>query len=109
MSTRAIVQVPERLRRGVAFQVRTLLSHPMESGHRADGRGGRVPRDIVRRMEARLDDGRLVFAADLHAAVAANPFVAFWLSVSGSGTLALSWTGDNGFAHREMVALVVGD
>ena len=103
---RALVTLPPTLRRGEPFEVRTLVAHAMETGHRADAQGRRVPRDIVRRLEARLD-GELVFAADLHAAIAANPYVVFPLVVQGPGTLEVTWRGDRGFAHRVSVAVRV--
>lgn len=104
MTTRAIITLPAALRRGEVIDVRTLIAHPMETGHRADSSGQRVPRDIVRRFEARLD-GELVFAAELHAAIAANPYIVFPLRVAGPGTLVLEWRGDRGFLHRESVVL----
>jgi sulfur-oxidizing protein SoxZ len=107
MATRALVTLSAPPRRGEVVFVRTLVQHPMETGHRADGAGGRVPRDIVRRIEARLD-GELVFAADLHAAIAANPYLVFPLRAERSGTLVVSWTGDRGFEHREPIAFSVG-
>jgi sulfur-oxidizing protein SoxZ len=106
MATRALVHLPAVLRRGQPFEVRTTLAHPMETGYRRDSDGQMLPRDIVRRLEARVA-GELVFAADLHQAVAANPYVAFPLLLQDSATLELRWTGDKGFAHTETVALAL--
>ena len=106
MAGRAIVTLPPRIARGEVIEVRTLVAHPMETGHRVDAMGRTLPRDIVTRLEARLDD-QLVFAADLHPAIAANPFVAFPLRAERSGTLTVTWRGDGGFVQRESVALVV--
>lgn len=103
-AVRALVTLPPQVKRGEPFEVRLLVAHPMETGHRADSQGQRVPRDIVRRIECRLD-GELVFAADLHPAIAANPYVAFPLVVQGEGTLVVAWTGDRGFAHRTSVTV----
>jgi sulfur-oxidizing protein SoxZ len=101
---RALVTLPPRLRRGEPFEVRLLVAHPMETGHRADAQGQRVPRDILRRIECRFE-GEQVFAADLHPAIAANPYVAFPLVVQGDGTLVVAWAGDRGFAHSVSVAV----
>ena len=106
MATRALVNVPAVLRRGVVFEVRTTLAHAMETGYRRDGDGRMLPRDIVRRMEVRLD-GERVFAADLHPAIAANPYVAFPLLLQAGGSLQIRWTGDQGFEHTETLTLVV--
>jgi sulfur-oxidizing protein SoxZ len=105
MSTRALIHLPAAVRRGEVILVRALVAHPMETGQRTDSGGQRLPRDIVRRVEARLD-GELVFAADLHPAIAANPYLVFPLRVAGDGTLTVDWSGDRGFAHRELVEIV---
>ncbi|MFT3817788.1 MAG: thiosulfate oxidation carrier complex protein SoxZ [Rubrivivax sp.] len=106
MATRALVHLPPAIRRGQPFEVRSTLQHPMETGYRRDGDGRMLPRDIVRRFEARLAD-ELVFAADFFPAIAANPYVAFWLRLDEPGTLELRWTGDRGFQHVEMVAVAL--
>lgn len=104
--TRALVNLPETVPRGTVVEVRAMLQHPMETGHRRDAGGRLVPRDIVTRFECRLD-GALVFAADLHPAMAANPFIAFPLRAERGGTLVLTWTGDRGFHHEERRTLAV--
>ena len=43
----------------------------------------------------------------MHAAIAANPYLSFNLRAVSSGTLVFNWDGDNGFSHREQVALTV--
>lgn len=106
MATRALVHLPPAIRRGDVIEVRTTLGHPMETGYRRDGDGQMLVRNIVRRMEVRLD-GEPVFAADLHPAIAANPYIAFPLRVTAGGTLQIRWTGDQGFVHSETVTLVV--
>jgi sulfur-oxidizing protein SoxZ len=106
MATRAIITLPPGLRRGEAFEVKTLVSHPMETGHRVDSEGRRIPRNALTRLECRLN-GSLAFAADLHPAVAANPYIAFWLKTDSSApaasTLAVTWRGEAGFDHTETV------
>ncbi|MCY4746325.1 thiosulfate oxidation carrier complex protein SoxZ [Pelomonas sp. UHG3] len=100
MATRAVITLPAVIRPGEAFEVRATVAHAMETGYRTGDDGARLPRDLVRRFECRLD-GELVFAADLFAAVSANPWVSFWLQVSGPGELSFVWRGDRGFEHRE--------
>ena len=106
MATRALLTVPAATRRGEPAQIRLLVQHPMETGYRTSSDGQRLPRDIIRRVECRLD-GELVFAADTFAAIAANPYIAFTLRATASGTLVASWSGDNGFAHSESAAFNV--
>lgn len=106
MATRAVITLPAAVRAGEAFEVRATVAHAMETGYRSSDAGVRLPRDLVRRFECRLD-GELVFATDLFAAVSANPYLAFWLVVPQAGELSFLWRGDNGFEHRETRALAV--
>jgi sulfur-oxidizing protein SoxZ len=100
MTLRALLTVPERVPRGEAVEVRALTQHPMETGYRRGSDGALLPRDLIRRVEARFD-GEPVFSAELHAAISANPYVAFWLRLPASGVLTVEWQGDRGVAHRE--------
>lgn len=106
MATRAVITLPTVIKAGEAFEVRATVAHAMETGYRTSDDGARLPRDLVRRFECRLD-GELVFAADLFAAVSANPYLAFWLRARKPGELSFLWQGDNGFEHRETRALSV--
>lgn len=104
-TARTLINVPAA-RSGEVIEIRATLGHPMETGHRPDGMGRLVPRNIVRRFECRLD-GERVFGMDLFPAVAANPYIAFTLRAQRSGTLTFTWEGDNGFAHSETKSLTV--
>lgn len=103
---RALVHLPERAARGSVIEIRATVAHPMETGHRRDGDGRLLPREIVTRFECRFD-GELVFAADLHPAVAANPYIAFTLLADRAGELVFLWRGDAGFRHQEVRRLVL--
>lgn len=104
MSARARLTVPERLRAGEDFEVRLLLQHPMETGLRVDADGRRLPRDIVQEVEALLD-GQPVWRVRLHPAVAANPYLAFWLRIDQPARLEVIWRGERGFEHRQQAEL----
>jgi sulfur-oxidizing protein SoxZ len=106
MATRAVITLPAAPRAGEAFEVRATVAHSMETGYRTGDDGARLPRNLVRRFECRFD-GELVFAAGLHAAVSANPFVSFWMRAGRSGELTFMWRGDQGFEHRETRVLTV--
>lgn len=101
---RTLIHGLDGLRRGQPAELRVTLAHPMENGLRHDAEGNLVPRNLVTRFECRLD-GQLVFGADLYGAIAANPYLAFWLRPDGPGTLSFEWTGDGGFQHRETRAI----
>jgi sulfur-oxidizing protein SoxZ len=102
----ALINVPARARRGEVIEVKTLISHPMETGYRRTQLGASIPRDIIRLFVCTYN-GTEVFRAELHPAVAANPFIAFSTVAAESGTLTFQWTGDKGFAVTESAAIVV--
>ena len=106
MATRAVITLPAAIQAGEPFEVRVTVAHAMETGYRTGDDGARLLRDLVRRFECRLD-GEFVFAADLYAAISANPYLAFWMRADKSGELSFVWRGDNGFEHRETRALSV--
>jgi sulfur-oxidizing protein SoxZ len=106
MAVRTLIHVPRLVRRGEAVELRATIAHPMETGHRPDSEGRLVPRDIIGRFECRLD-GELVFASEWYPAIAANPFIAFYLRAERAGTLSFTWTGDRGFRHQESVPLTL--
>ena len=102
----ALINVPAQARRGEVIEVKTLVSHPMETGYRRNQLGARVPRDILRLFVCTYN-GTEVFRAELHPAIAANPFIAFSTIATESGTLAFHWTRDNGFSLTESAAITV--
>jgi sulfur-oxidizing protein SoxZ len=101
-----LVNVPARARRGEIIEIKTLLSHPMETGYRRTELGVPIPRDIIRKFVCTYN-GTDVFSADLHPAIAANPFIVFTTIATESGVLVFHWTGDNGFSATESAALIV--
>ena len=102
----ALINVPERARRGEIVEIKTLISHPMETGYRRNQSGVRVERDIVRLFVCTYN-GAEVFRAELHPAIAANPFIVFTTIATESGTLTFQWTGDNGFSVTESAKILV--
>ncbi len=102
----ALISVPKAVKRGQVFEIKTLISHRMETGFRADAKGQLVPRDIIQRFTCTYN-GVEVFNLKLSPAIAANPFISFFTVATESGTIALRWTGDNGFAVEETVSIKV--
>lgn len=87
---RARAKVPERVRVGESITVRTLLSHPMHTGHRLDADGRRIPRRTVERFVATFD-GELVFACNVGPSVARNPYFEFRARLRRSGRFRFVW------------------
>jgi sulfur-oxidizing protein SoxZ len=101
-----LVNVPPRATRGQVIEIKTLISHTMETGFRRTQLGAVIPRDIIRRFVCTYN-GTEIFRAELHPAIAANPFIAFSTVATESGTLAFQWTGDNGFSVSESARITV--
>jgi sulfur-oxidizing protein SoxZ len=78
----------------------------METGFRRTQVGAVIPRNIIRLFVCTYN-GAEVFRADLHPAIAANPFIAFSTIAIESGTLQFHWTGDNGFSVTESASITV--
>ena len=102
----ALINVPARARRGEIIEIKTLISHTMETGFRRTQVGALIPRDIISRFACTYN-GTEIFRAELHPAISANPFIVFSTIAVESGTLEFHWTGDNGFRVTQPAAIVV--
>lgn len=103
---RVLITLPRTARAGEVVEIRTLMQHPMESGHRADANGRLLPRDIVTRFTCRYD-GEPVFEARLDTPMATDPYLAFFTVAQATGTLEFTWEGDNGFRQSETRTITV--
>jgi sulfur-oxidizing protein SoxZ len=104
---RVLISVPKQVRRDEPFDVKLLISHPMESGQRHDDMGQPIPRDIINSFVCTYD-GAEVLRAELFPAIAANPFLSFAVVAHQSGTLTMTFIDDNGTVQTETADIVVG-
>jgi len=95
MADKVRLRVPSEAKKGDIVQIKTLASHPMETGFRKNEAGKPIPRDIINKFVCTFN-GREVFRADLEPAISANPYFEFTLRVEESGTFAFAWVDDNG-------------
>ncbi len=103
---RALINIPAKAAKGQIIEIKTLVSHPMETGFRPDNQGKLIPRDIINRFECEID-GERIFAADLYPAMSANPFLTFTLLAERSGEVTFRWKDDRGEITEEKRKLVV--
>ena len=103
---RTLINVPARARKGEVIEIKTLISHPMESGYRVGTNGNMTPRDIITVFTCRYN-GEEVFRAELFPAIAANPFLSFCTVATESGVLVFSWTDDHGEVQTESARIEV--
>jgi len=103
---RTLINVPAKAKRGEIVEIKTLISHEMESGFRPDNMGRLVPRDIITSFVCSYN-GQEIFRAELHPAIAANPFMSFTTVATESGKIEFKWAGDNGFSQTETAPITV--
>ena len=102
----ALINVPAKARRGDIIEIKTLMSHIMETGYRRTATGDLIPRDIITSFACRYN-GVEIFRTDLFPAIAANPFISFFTVATESGKFEFDWTGDKGFAETASASIVV--
>jgi sulfur-oxidizing protein SoxZ len=101
------VRVPSKAAAGDIIEIKTLISHPMESGQRRDSAGKKIPRQIINKFTAAFD-GKVFFEADWFAAISANPYQSFHYKAAKSGEFTFSWKDDNGETYVAKNKIVVG-
>jgi sulfur-oxidizing protein SoxZ len=102
----ALINVPKKAKRGDVIEIKTLMSHIMETGYRHTTSGKIVPRDIITSFACRYN-GEEIFRADLFPATAANPFMSFFTVATKSGKFDFEWIGDNGFSESASASITV--
>jgi sulfur-oxidizing protein SoxZ len=83
------------VRKGETIDIKTLVSHVMETGLRKDAGGKPIPRMIINTFTCELN-GKFVFGCDLESAVSANPYFEFKFKPPESGMLKFTWIDDEG-------------
>jgi sulfur-oxidizing protein SoxZ len=102
----ALINVPAKAKRGGIIEIKTLMSHIMETGYRRTATGEVIPRDIITSFACRYN-GVEIFRADLFPAIAANPFITFSTIATESGKFEFEWIGDRGFSETASASITV--
>jgi sulfur-oxidizing protein SoxZ len=106
-SAKPRIKVPKSAAEGEVIEIKTLISHKMETGLRKGKDGKIIPRQIINKFTCSFND-RVIFSSDLHPAVSANPFMAFHMRATESGKLNFAWYDDNGETYTKSADLTVG-
>ncbi len=90
-------------RHGEVIEVLCLVSHPMETGQRVDGKTNRkIPAHYIQKMVFKLN-GQQVAVADTGSGVSRRPLIAVRLKGVRTGdTISVNWTdnmSESGSAH----------
>ena len=93
------VKVPKKASAGEVITIKSLISHPMETGQRKDKKTGEIiPRKIINTFTASFN-GEEVVRINVEPAVSANPYFQFDMKVPESGTVRFEWTDDDGTVY----------
>lgn len=103
---RALIHIPPNPKRGDVIEIKTLISHIMETGYRIGVTGQPIPRDIIDSFVC-IYNGEEVFRAQLFPAIAANPYISFFTVATESGTLEFSWTDQHGKTQVQIAQITV--
>jgi len=106
-SAKPRVKVPKSATKGEIIEIKSLISHPMESGQRKDKDGNVIPRQIINKFIVTFN-GKEFFSSDWAPAVAANPYMAFHMRATESGTMEFTWIDDDGTKYTDKKDLTVG-
>lgn len=101
------IRMPATAKAGEVIEVKTLISHEMESGQRKDKDGKPIPRKIINKFVAKFN-GKEIMTVDWHSAVSANPYQSFFVRVPESGTFTFEWTDDDGSVYSAEQKVTVG-
>ena len=100
------VRVPRDASAGETITIKTLISHPMESGQRKDGDGNPIPRSIINRFTCEFN-GQSVIDVTLEPAISTNPYLEFQAIVPETGTFTFTWYDDDGSVYSDSSDITV--
>jgi len=101
------IRLPRSAKAGQAAEVKTLVSHVMETGLRKDADGNTIPRNIINRFTCEYG-GEMVIDMALEGAVSGNPYVEFDIMVGESTEVVFTWYEDGGAVYTQTEELKIG-
>lgn len=107
MASQPRVRIPAQAKPQEIIEIKTLISHDMESGQRKDPSGKPIPRKIINTFTAKFND-KVIFEATLHPAISANPYLSFFYKATESGEFTLVWRDDDGSEYVAKNKMTVG-
>ena len=105
-NVKARIKAPETAKPGELFEIKTLVTHPMESGQRKDEKGQIISRSIINAFSVKYN-GKEVLSAKLGPSISTNPYLSFYIRADKSGPLEFAWVDDDGSVYKETLQLKV--
>ncbi len=94
------VKAPKSAAAGDVVTLKTLISHPMESGQRKDSNGNTIPRSIINRFTCEFN-GTTIIDVTMEPAISTNPYFEFEATIPEAGDLQFTWYDDDGSVYEE--------
>ena len=108
MAVKPRVKVQSKAKAGEVVTIKSLISHPMETGQRKDRKTGElIPRKIINNFKVTFN-GETVVDFKIEPAVSANPYFEFDMKVPESGKVRFEWTDDDGTVYDLEKEISVG-
>jgi sulfur-oxidizing protein SoxZ len=101
------VKAPRSAAAGEVVVLKTLISHPMESGQRKDSNGNTIPRSIINRFTCEYN-GEMVIDVTLEPAISTNPYFEFEATIPDAGEFVFTWYDDDGSVYNESKTVAIG-
>ena len=101
------VRVPRSATAGEAFEIKTLISHIMESGRRKDSDGNTIPRSIINTFTCDFN-GENVITVNMEPAISTNPYFQFEAVIQEGGTFTFTWNDDDGSVYTDSKDITIG-
>ena len=101
------VKVPKSAAAGDVITIKTLISHPMESGQRKDSDGNLIPRSIINRFTCDFN-GTNVIDVTMEPAISTNPYFEFEAMVPEAGEFKFTWYDDDGSVYEDSKPISIG-
>lgn len=100
------VSVPPTAKRGDVVQIRTVISHPMETGLRLNQFNTWIPMRIIEQFTCRFA-GRELFRARPYPAISTNPYFSFFARAEHSGVFDFEWLDTDGSIYANSASIEV--
>ncbi|HKL46132.1 MAG TPA: thiosulfate oxidation carrier complex protein SoxZ [Roseovarius sp.] len=105
-NVRPRVKAPRKASAGETVTIKTLISHPMESGQRKDADGNTIPRSIIHRFTCEFN-GEMVVDVTMEPAISTNPYFEFEAMIPEAGDMTFTWYDDDGSVYEETKSIAL--
>ena len=97
----------DAVKKGEAFEIKSLIKHPMESGLRKDKETGElIPAYFIESVVVEYG-GKEVLKARWTGAVSKDPYFSFFVKAQATGPLKITWKDNKGLSFDSSITITV--